>query len=139
MPALECIANFKEVKQCFEEDTAMKEAKRCLSCFLRFQIPPPNLPPERWIPFDEKNIIDDIPNIEGVYQISDREKNVLKIAGVENLRKSLLEELRGNRNKISYFNFEIDPMYTARERQLLQQHVKKHGKMPGGEELDELF
>jgi len=45
-----------------------------------------------------------------------------------------------NRGKALYFYYEEDPMYTSRERQLIQQYIKKHGGMPPGhDEFDDLF
>jgi len=63
---------------------------------------------------------------------------VLAIAGTANLRSALREHL-GN-EKIRYFNYEENPMYTQRESQLIQQYIQEHGRLPEGVgKVDDLF
>lgn len=66
-------------------------------------------------------------------------KEIYKIIGVENIHQALLEEYQ-NGSTARYFYYEEDPMFTSRERQLIQQYMKKYGKMPpGNDELEDLF
>jgi len=40
----------------------------------------------------------------------------------------------------SFFFYELDPMFTKRETELIQQYVQLHGEMPEGNlELEDLF
>lgn len=138
LPARERASLFSETHLGLDKQTAMAEAGRCLGCDLRFQMKRVVLPPEHWLPLEEK-MIRTLPETEGVYVLFDGQKEVYQISGVENIRKSLVEEL-GRKGKAQYFSYEEDPMFTSKERQLIQQYMKKHGKMPpGNDELDDLF
>lgn len=122
----------------FTDDQAISEALRCLRCDLRFDIKPPVMPPEQWLKFDEETIAT-VPELEGVYILYDENKEIYNIVGVINLREGLTEELEAGRD-VKYFIYELDPMYTGKERQLVQQYMKQHGKMPpGADDLDDLF
>ena len=117
---------------------ATAEACRCLRCDLRFLIKAPVMPPEQWLAFDEATI-NTVPELEGVYVLYDENKEIYNIVGVINLREGLMEEYEAGRD-VKYFVFELDPMYTGKERQLVQQYMKQHGKMPpGADDLDDLF
>jgi len=121
-----------------EPGQAAAEALRCLRCDLRFRIKQPVFPPERWQAFSEQNV-QGMKEIEGVYILFDENKEIYKICGVENVREALLEELKSS-PAARFFDYEEDPMFTGRERQLTQQYMKKTGKMPpGNSELDDLF
>lgn len=138
LPVTERVTNFKEVCQGFEGHVAVTEAGRCLGCDLRFYIESVTLPPERWFALTEE-AVQDIPEKEGVYVLYDEEKEIYKISGVENIREALLEECDMG-SPAKYFVYEEDPMFTAKERQLVQQYMKKAGSMPPGhDELDDLF
>jgi hypothetical protein len=103
---------FHEVSLGYSREQAPEEAKRCLRCDLRLQISPPVLPPEKWIEFSEQNL-DALPEIEGVLQLVDSEKNTIYIKGTLNLReelKELLKEFRiislpGHSRRIAYKTF----------------------------------
>ena len=99
---------------------------------------PAVLPPERWLVFCGENV-EKVPEKEGVYVLYDEQKEIFQISGVENIRRELHEELeKGGVDR--FFSYEEDEMYTGRERQLIQQYMKKHGKMPpGNDDLDDLF
>jgi len=120
--------NFAEVELGFDEKTAVKEAKRCLRCDLRLQIRQPVLPPEKWLRFDV-DAVAKIPECEGVFQLLDESKKVIYIKGAMNLRKELIEQLSTNK-EAKYFLYEEAKMFTMRESELLQQFMKKYGKMP---------
>ena len=138
LPIDERIINFYEVNCGYDRQTAVAEAKRCLGCDLRFLIKPAVLPPERYLILAQENI-QDIPQEGGVYRLYDARKEVYKISGVENLRQALLEECKAE-GGAQYFDYEEDPMFTMKERQLVQQYMQKSGVMPrGNDELDDLF
>ncbi len=120
--------NFKEVALGFDEKMAVSEAKRCLRCDLRLQIRQPLLPPEKWIAFDAENA-SKVPACEGVFQLLDDSKTVIYIKGAIDLRKELMEHVVSNRDA-KFFLYEEAKMFTMRESELLQQFMKKHGKMP---------
>jgi len=138
LPAEERVSNFSEIHFGLDPQTAMAEARRCLGCDLRFRMKQAVLPPELWLPLEEINI-QSLPEAEGVYVLFDEKKEVLQISGVENIRKALVEEL-GREGGARFFSFEEDPMFTSKERQLIQQYMKRHGRMPpGNDELNDLF
>ncbi len=96
------------------------------------------MPPESCLALAEENI-QDLPEGEGVYLLYDEAREVYKISGVENLRQALSEESKAG-GAARYFSYEEDPMFTMKERQLVQQYMKKNGAMPPGNmELDDLF
>jgi hypothetical protein len=119
---------FAEVALGFDEKTAVDEAKRCLRCDLRLQIRQPVLPPEEWMKFDVENVAR-VPACEGVFQLLDDEKIVIYIKGAMNLHNELMEQITAN-NEAKYFLYDEAKMFTMRESELLQQFMKKHGKMP---------
>ncbi len=131
------LTSFDEVELTLSKELAIKEAQRCLQCELRLKITPPTPPPEAWILFDVEHI-QSIPQGPGVFTLADQEKTILIIKGTANLQSTLKEQLTLQPNA-KLFKFEEDPMYTQRETELLQQYVQDHGKMPGEDELDDLF
>jgi NADPH-dependent glutamate synthase beta subunit-like oxidoreductase len=131
------VSSFEEVELALPLDTAQKEAKRCLQCDLRLKMTPPTFPPEAWLVFEEGQI-ESVPLGPGVITLADSDKTVLVIKGTETLQATLKEHLSSQPNA-KFFQFEEDPMYTKRETELLQQYVQNHGKMPGEDELDDLF
>lgn len=100
---------------------------------------PPIYPSPKLVPFEENNLLN-LPEIEGVYQLFDREKNLYKVVGTENLKKACLDEFRGAGSEIKFFVYEEDKMYTSRERQIIQEYLKKYGRLPPGNDImSELF
>jgi NADPH-dependent glutamate synthase beta subunit-like oxidoreductase len=140
MPTLggkERLASFAEVELGYDEKLAVKEAKRCFQCDLRFFISPVMLPPEKWLEFKEENL-ETVPEVEGVFQLLDENKEILQISGVSDLRQGLRAQL--SNPKARYFLFEEDPMYTKRESELIQEYLREHGRLPEGNEVsDDLF
>jgi len=120
--------NFTEVELGFSEKAAVEEAKRCLRCDLRLQIRQPTLPPEKWMKFETATIAS-VPDVEGVFQLLDENRKVIYIKGAINLRKELMEQVATNK-KAKYFLYEEAKMFTMRESELLQQFMKKYGKLP---------
>jgi len=128
LPVEQRRGNFAEVELGLDEEVAVEEAKRCLRCDLRLSIRQPTLPPEKWFRFDSSSIAA-VPESEGVFQLLDENKQIIFIKGTINLRKELLEQVDTNQ-KAKYLLFEEAKMFTMRENELLQQYMKKHGKMP---------
>jgi NADPH-dependent glutamate synthase beta subunit-like oxidoreductase len=135
----ERIKNFNEVELGLNQDKAIEEAKRCLRCDLRLLISSPPLPPKPWLKFDAETIAT-IPEVEGVYQLLDEDKNIIYIKGAMNLREELSEQLETN-EEAAYLLYKEAPMYTSRESELIQQFLQKYGRLPeqnaGG--LEDLF
>ena len=138
LPLEERVKGFGEIELGFDEEAAKKEAARCLRCDLRMRITPVTLPPEKWLAFTEENL-KDVPQAEGVFHLLDEDKKAIFIAGREDIKAGLEEQLKTN-EKAKYFAYEEDKMFTKRESELLQQHLQKHGKLPEmNDELDDLF
>ncbi|MFZ5632456.1 MAG: FAD-dependent oxidoreductase [Bacillota bacterium] len=132
------LAKFNEVEQGLLEEMAVTEAGRCLQCDLRLLIKEPPVPPDSWLEFNGDNV-SGVPETEGVYQLLDENKKVLAIVGTANLRQALEDQLE-YRDKVRYFGYEEEPMYTSRESQLIQQFLQEHGRLPEGVgDLDDLF
>jgi hypothetical protein len=128
LPVEQRLGNFSEVALGFDEKTATSEANRCLQCDLRLQIRYPALPPEKWMKFDAENVAK-VPECEGVFQLLDDKKTVIYIKGALNLRSELIEQVPVS-TEAKLFLYEEAKMFTMRESELLQQFMKKHGKMP---------
>jgi NADPH-dependent glutamate synthase beta subunit-like oxidoreductase len=120
--------NFSEIELGFDEKTTVEEAKRCLRCDLRLQISRPVLPPEKWMKFNAENVAT-VPEIEGIIQLLDDKKTAIYIKGTVNIRQELMEQVQTNK-EAKYFLYEEAKMFTMRESELLQQFIKKHGKIP---------
>ncbi|MFQ5684096.1 MAG: FAD-dependent oxidoreductase, partial [Candidatus Binatia bacterium] len=127
MPYLSLVerqTSFDPIELGFDETTALREARRCLRCDLRFQMGSPILPPEPWLKFDQEHI-STVSGAEGVYQLLDDEKKILRIAGTADLRHALEEQL-GSNPKARFFIYEEASMYTQRESELLQRFLQEH-------------
>jgi hypothetical protein len=128
--------SFQEVALGFTEEQALKEAKRCLQCDLRLTMAcNPSPPPKKWLAVNEKNL-QQVPEAEGVFQLWDRDHNVLWIKGTANLRQELLRAIEDH-DQAAGFDFEEDKMYSKRESELIQRYLQEHGRMPGGGSEDE--
>jgi formate hydrogenlyase subunit 6/NADH:ubiquinone oxidoreductase subunit I len=80
-----------------------------------------------------------VPEAGGIYQLFDGQQGVIFIKGAMNLRKDLAEQLAMN-TQARYFIYEEHPLYSARESELLQQYLARHGELPAlNRELDDLF
>jgi formate dehydrogenase (NADP+) beta subunit len=129
---------FEEIALGFTDEQAVQEARRCLQCDLRLHMRCNPAPPVKAHPFDVEHI-GQIPESEGVFQLLDREHQVLSIKGTANLRRELLAARDAN-SKAAWFEVEEDKMYSKRESELLQTYLQQHGEMPtGGDELDDLL
>jgi len=132
-------SDFRQIEGTYSPEDARAEAKRCLQCDLRLSIERPVLPPEKWLEFSRENV-DQVPVIEGVFVLADGNKKPTMIKGAEDIQAALLEKLDSAADA-SFFLWEEDRMYTKRESELIQQHLKQYGELPGGgeDELDDLF
>jgi formate dehydrogenase beta subunit len=140
IPVQKRLESFDTVELGLGKPEAIAEAGRCLRCDLRLTFNKPTLAPkeELWIALTQENI-SQCPEKEGVYQLLDKDKNVIYIKGATNLRQALEEQIESN-DKAAFFMHEEEPMYTKRESELLQQYLAQHGQMPeGNRELDDLF
>lgn len=139
LPIEERHSGFAEVNLGYDEKMAQQEASRCLRCDYRLHIEAPVLPPEKWLALDRETV-ETVPELAGVYQLLDEQKSVLAIKGVMNMRRALEEELETS-DQAAFFVFEEDEMYTKRESELLQQYLQEFGELPGAgeDELDDLF
>ena len=133
------VAGFEVIEQSLSIGDATCAAQGCLRCHLRGTITPVFLPPDKWIPLGW-HAIESITTVEGVYQIADADKKVLKIAGSADIKAALEGEI-DNYDEGTLFCWEEDRMYSKRESELIQQHLQAFGEMPGGgdDDMDDLF
>ena len=123
-------------------ERARREADRCLRCDLRLGYRPPPRPPAREarLPLDESGL-ERAAEGEGVVRFYAPSGEVLEIAGGPDMRALVAERLGAER--AATFDFELCPMYTQRQNELLSQYLEAHGRMPPGvreeDELDDLF
>jgi NADPH-dependent glutamate synthase beta subunit-like oxidoreductase/Pyruvate/2-oxoacid:ferredoxin oxidoreductase delta subunit len=131
--------DFRPIEGTYATEEAVAEAKRCLQCDLRLMIGAPALPPERWLGFNQAGV-DQAPAVGGVYILADANKKPIAIKGAANIQAALLEKLE-TPGEAAFFLWEEERMYSQRESELIQQHLKQYGELPGGgdDELDELF
>jgi len=118
-------------------EQARQEAARCLRCNLRSKIIPAPLPPDLWKNFDE-DILKFVPEEDGVLILANEDKVSVKIAGAANLNE-LAEELLDEDYEAEYCRWELDPMYTKRESELIQAHLQAYGEIPSDDDMDDLF
>jgi NADPH-dependent glutamate synthase beta subunit-like oxidoreductase len=129
---------FEEVDLGFGDREAVLEAARCLQCDLRLAMSKVVMPPERILAFTVEDV-ERVPAAEGAVRLMDGEKKPIVIKGTEDMRAFLLDRLDSNEDA-KYFDFEEDPMFSKRESELVQQHLRKYGEMPGaGGDDDDLF
>lgn len=121
---------FKEVALGYDQESARREASRCLQCDLRLFMGSNPSPPKLLLPLN-REYSGRVPESEGVYRLLDVDNKVLAIKGTPDLRKAFMEELENN-HQAALFDYEEDKMYSRRETQLIQQYVQEHGEMPGG-------
>ncbi|MEW6669467.1 MAG: 4Fe-4S binding protein [Thermodesulfobacteriota bacterium] len=111
---------------------AMKDKKRGEKrSTLRRKVPPAVFPSLECLEFNMENL-KGVPACEGVYQLLDPKKELFLVGGTDDLRASLLDCQERYRDKVAFYTFEREPMFTTRERQIIQEHVKQHGRLPLG-------
>ncbi|UCH31631.1 MAG: FAD-dependent oxidoreductase, partial [Candidatus Bathyarchaeota archaeon] len=128
LPIEERKGNFLEVELGYNKKMAREEASRCLECNLRLDIHQAYQPPDKWLPLTEEGL-KVVTETEGVFQLLNEDKEPIYIKGTMNLKKELEQQLTTN-TEAKYFIFEEAKMYTMRESESLQQHMKRYGKMP---------
>ncbi|MCZ7663659.1 MAG: 2Fe-2S iron-sulfur cluster-binding protein [Thermoleophilia bacterium] len=106
----------------------------------RSTLRPAVLPPEDRLAFT-RDVVEELPVCEGVFRVFDAGGAVLQISGVMDLRRGVSEALDGPlAGDARTFVFEIDPMYTQRESEILARHLQEHGSLPRGNDvLGDLF
>lgn len=132
--------NFDLIRLTLDPVQATAEANRCLRCNIRRLIKPAILPPEEWH-YLNKSLVDSSVEEAGVCILASSSGDVKTIKGGMSIRTILREWLENQSEeaglKVKWF---VDPMYTKRESELIQQHIQEHGQMPeGDDELDDLF
>lgn len=126
---------FDEIEQSYEDAMAVAQASRCSRCDLRLKVPAVQLPPEGLVKFNSDGIAT-VPAEAGVLVLYDSDKNVVLVAGAENM-KSLAHEKQQDGFDAAFLTFEPHQMYTQRESEMLSQHLQKHGSLPTGNDLDD--
>ncbi len=132
--------SFDVIERSLTVEEAEAVALQCLRCNLRAMITPVHLPPDKWQPLNAENIAV-ITADEGVYQIADATKKVIKIVGTAGIKSALQDEV-DNQADGALFCWEEDRMYSKRESELIQQHLQQYGEMPGSggdDDLDDLY
>jgi NADPH-dependent glutamate synthase beta subunit-like oxidoreductase len=135
--ASERLKSFDIYEFTYGDDAVVEEAKRCLRCQLRASLLKIPLPPDPWHVFDA-NILDEVPAADGVIILADEGKKTVKIAGASNIR-SAVQDLLDDGYSAAFCRWELDPMYTKRESELLQAHLQAFGELPGTDDMDDLF
>ena len=72
----------------------------------------------------------------------DASGTVLRIAGVADLARGCAPGAGRDRRAAdaAWFRFEVEPLYTQRETELLARYAREHGHLPAGNDLgDDLF
>jgi len=129
---------FAAVDEGLSEKAALAEAARCLRCDLRLRLSSVPFPPQRTVKPLTDDEITQVPDRPGVYQLFDRDQNVIQIKGVPDLQTALKELLPSVNSR--FFVYELAEFYTQRESELLQEYLQRHGRLPQGhDELEDLF
>ena len=103
-------------------------------------LPDPVFPPEERQPFTGEGV-DEAPAKPGVFRLYDSSGEVLRISGVDDLRRGLLEAFADPGCAAArWFRADPDPLFTQRESELLAQYANRWGHLPPGNGLgDDLF
>jgi predicted molibdopterin-dependent oxidoreductase YjgC len=100
------------------------------------QVMPPGEPRLK-IPED----VSSAPTAAGVFTLLDASGEVLRVTGVADLVHGLAKALEEPTAATArWFRYEVEPLYTQRETELLSQYARAHGHLPIGNDLgDDLF
>ncbi|MDP8240956.1 MAG: FAD-dependent oxidoreductase [Candidatus Hatepunaea meridiana] len=131
------VQSLEPYERTFSCEQAITEAERCLRCHLRAEIAKSPMPPDPWHKFTLE-LIEEIPAVEGVIILADESKRPVKIAGSSDLKASFTEIIE-DEIEADFCRWELDPMYTKRESELIQAHLQAFGELPGEDEMDDLF
>ncbi|MFO8089774.1 MAG: FAD-dependent oxidoreductase [Desulfatiglandaceae bacterium] len=127
---------FDEVVLGYSAEEASIEASRCLQCDFRLKLGSNPSPPEDFLPFTREHV-ERVPEGPGVYRLYDGRRNVAAIKGTANLKQSLFDILDEDQGAF-WFDFQESAMFSTRENELIRDHLRRYGSMPG-EDLDDLF
>ena len=134
--------SFNLVELGLDGEDCRAEGARCLRCDTRLEIQPVPLPPRLWLEFTAEQVAE-VPAEPGAFQLLDGSGKVVAVVGAPNLREALTSHLDqlDQEEGAPYFIYQLDPMYTKLESELLQRILQEQGEMPGGslDELDDLF
>ncbi len=138
-PALEERRSFNTVEPGLTCSGSEAEGGRCLRCDTRLEIEPAALPPREWFDFTAGQVAE-VPAEPGAYQLLDASGKVVAVVGAPDLVEALTARLNQDEG-IPYFIYQLDPMFTKLESELLQRTLQEQGEMPEGsaDELDDLF
>ncbi len=128
---------FDEVFPGYNEIQARAEAGRCLQCDLRLKLRPNPLPPERILPFTVEDVLR-VPEGPGVFRLYNAEHDVVEIKGAADLKENL-SALLDQGCEALWFDYEECVMFSTRESELMRDHLRRYGSMPGLDDLDDLF
>jgi NADPH-dependent glutamate synthase beta subunit-like oxidoreductase len=128
--------DFDEVVEGYGAKEARIEASRCLQCDFRLKLGSNPFPPEEIHPFTLEQV-EGVPEAPGVYRLYSRGRDVVAIKGTANLKQSLVDML-GAEEGVSWFDFQESALFSTRENELIRDHLRQHGSIPG-EDLDDLF
>jgi ferredoxin len=107
----------------------------------RYHLPAQVLPPdERKLKIPDE--VSSVPPTAGVFTLLDDSEEVLLIAGVADLSRGLTQALDESAAAGAlWVRFEVQPLYTQRETELLAQYARAHGRLPAGNDLfdDDLY
>ena len=134
---LERIRMMEVFESTLTPEQAHSEAERCLHCQLRAALLKSPLPPDPWHSFSPE-ILEKIPDAEGVVILADEEHKTLKIVGAMNIN-AIIGELLDDGYEAALCRWELDPMYTKRESEMLQAYLQAYGELPGSDDMDDLF
>lgn len=104
----------------------------------------PVLPPRPWSLLRETDL-ESVPASPGVFQLADARGEVVRISGCPDLRRGLTEvwasalreDRKGQPSEDLRFRFEVAPLYTERETELLSLFAQEHGRLPRYNDLSE--
>lgn len=136
-PAEVRTAEWTAYRATLERTRAMEEAARCLRCHLRATLAKAPLPPDPWRPFAPETAVE-IPAEPGVLVLADAARRTVKVMGAPDL-KAAMAGLAADGLSAEWCRWELDPMFTKRESELIQAHLQAHGTLPGADELDDLY
>lgn len=99
---------------------------------------PSQVLPSKGREFDLPDGLDILPHEPGVFTLVDSRGEVVQIKGVIDLQRGVAKALEGELAHGPYrVRFELQPLYSQRETELLAQHVRDQGRLPSSDDLDD--
>jgi len=96
----------------------------------------PVLPPLPWASLEQATLLM-VPSRPGVFQLADASGQVVRISGCADLREGLHQTLVASESAALWFRYEMAPLYTERETELLALFAQEHGHLPSQNDLDD--